>query len=155
MNDNETVDQENKTFTQEELDQVVADRVARERRKFSDYNDLKTKAQKFDEIEENNKSEMEKLTDKNKKLQSQLDSLNAKNSLREAQDKVAAETGLPISVVKNLSGSTVEDLTKSAQSVLDFGKNSGYPQVKNSSEHKQKSFTKKEQFGEWLNENLN
>lgn len=47
-NDNNTVDQDQKTFTQEELDKIVTNRVAREREKYSDYQDLQEKAKKFD-----------------------------------------------------------------------------------------------------------
>ena len=47
-----------KTFTQAELDAVVKDRLKREREKYSDYEDLKAKAAKFDEAEEANKTEL-------------------------------------------------------------------------------------------------
>ncbi|MBP2057006.1 vacuolar-type H+-ATPase subunit I/STV1 [Lactobacillus colini] len=155
MDDNKTVDQV-KTFTQEELDQVVKERVARERAKYSDYDDLKTKAGKFDEIEEANKSELEKLTETNQKLQSQIDNFNKANTLREAQDKVAAETGLPLSVVKTLSGKNVDELTQSAKTILDFNKNQGssYPRVKNSSSSKSRPVSKENEFLDWLNSNL-
>ena len=43
MKDNEPVYQENKTFTQVELDQIVKERVARKREKFNDYDALKEK----------------------------------------------------------------------------------------------------------------
>lgn len=153
-NNNETVDQE-KTFTQEEMNKIVKERVAREREKYSDYDSLKDKANKFDEIEEANKSELEKMTEKNNSLQSQLDKLTAQSELRKAQDKVATDTGLPISVVKTLSGSNVEELTNSAQAILDFSKNSnGYPHVKNSSNSKPQPVSKEEQFKEWLDSNL-
>lgn len=154
-NDNNTVDQDQKTFTQAELDKIVTNRVAREREKYSDYQDLQEKAKKFDEIEESNKSELEKLTEKNNSLATKLKALTAQNTLRDAQDKVAADTGLPISVVKTLSGSTVDELTQSAQAILDFSKSQGYPKVKNSSSHKGQSLSKKEQFGEWLKQELN
>lgn len=49
-----------KTFTQAELDQVVRDRLKRERDRYADYDDLKTKASKFDEYEEQNRSATEK-----------------------------------------------------------------------------------------------
>lgn len=42
---------ESKTFTQDELDKIVADRIARERKKlekFADYDDLKTKASEYE-----------------------------------------------------------------------------------------------------------
>ncbi|MGM0973405.1 MAG: hypothetical protein ACQEW2_10865 [Bacillota bacterium] len=39
-----------KTFTQEELDRVVADRIARERKKYADYDDLKTKSSEYEKL---------------------------------------------------------------------------------------------------------
>lgn len=51
-----------KTFTQEELDKIVADRIARERKKydkFSDYDELKKKAEEYEKAEdERKKAEM-------------------------------------------------------------------------------------------------
>lgn len=47
-----------KTFTQEELDKVVADRLARERKKydkFADYDDVKSKLAEFEKAEEERK----------------------------------------------------------------------------------------------------
>lgn len=49
-----------KTFTQEELDAIVQHRLGRERTKFSDYDELKAKAEKLDEIETASKSDLEK-----------------------------------------------------------------------------------------------
>ncbi|MDH2332500.1 scaffolding protein [Paenibacillus polymyxa] len=48
-----------KTFTQDELDQVIADRIARERKKYADYDELKTKLTEFERAkEEREKAEM-------------------------------------------------------------------------------------------------
>ena len=66
----ETVKQENqnpaqepeKTFTQSELNAIVADRLSRERGKYSDYEELKTKAAQFDAAEEARKTELQKAT---------------------------------------------------------------------------------------------
>ena len=55
---------ETKTFTQAELDAIIQDRVKRERDKYKDFEDLKIKAQKFDEQEEANKSELQKAQDR-------------------------------------------------------------------------------------------
>ena len=49
-----------KTFTQSQLDAIVADRLKREREKYPDYDDLKAKAARLDELEAANKSELEK-----------------------------------------------------------------------------------------------
>lgn len=46
--------------SQADLDAIIKERVARERKKFEDYDDLKAKASRLDQIEEANKSEVEK-----------------------------------------------------------------------------------------------
>ena len=49
-----------RTFTQAELDRMISDRLDRERKKYADFDQIKQKAQKFDEIEEANASQLEK-----------------------------------------------------------------------------------------------
>ena len=53
---------ESKTFTQDELDKIVADRISRERKKlekFADYDDLKTKASEYEKaLEEKRLAEL-------------------------------------------------------------------------------------------------
>jgi hypothetical protein len=49
-----------KTFTQAELEKIVGERLARERAKYGDYDDLKAKAAKFDSLEQKNKSDLER-----------------------------------------------------------------------------------------------
>lgn len=58
-----------RTFTQEELDAVVRQRLERERSKYIDYDDLKAKASKWAEHEEAQKTELQKLQDKADKLE--------------------------------------------------------------------------------------
>ena len=61
-----------KTFTQADIDRIVADRAARaeraaredERKKFSDYEDLKAKAAKLSEIQNSAKTDDEKLDER-------------------------------------------------------------------------------------------
>ena len=60
-----------KTFTQEDLDRFFKDRLKRERDKYADYADLKAAAAKLTEIEEANKTELEKATEKLAALQEQ------------------------------------------------------------------------------------
>lgn len=57
--------EDDKTFTQAELDDIIAKRLARDREKFSDYDELKTQLSEFKkakkEAEEADMSELEKL----------------------------------------------------------------------------------------------
>ena len=49
-----------KTFTQDQLNAIVAERLARERGKFADYDDLKKAADKLREIEDAQKTELQR-----------------------------------------------------------------------------------------------
>lgn len=48
------------TFTQEHVDRIVKERLARERAKYGDYDDLKQKAEEYDKLQDEQKSELER-----------------------------------------------------------------------------------------------
>lgn len=66
---------EQKPFTpitsQDDLNRIIAERVQRERGKYADYADLKAKAGRLDEIEQANKSEIEKANDRATKAEAE------------------------------------------------------------------------------------
>ena len=78
-----------KTFTQEDVNRIVANRVS----KYSDYEELKAKAAKFDEAEEAQKTELEKAQERANKLQSELDGIKAAEELRKMRDEVLRDYG--------------------------------------------------------------
>lgn len=49
--------------TQEELNKIISERLTRERAKFADYKDLAAKAARFDELEQANKTEAQRLSE--------------------------------------------------------------------------------------------
>lgn len=51
----------NPITSQDEFDRRIGDRLARERSRFADYDELKEKASKFDEVDAASKTEMQKL----------------------------------------------------------------------------------------------
>jgi len=65
----------NRVFSQDELNAIINDRLARERNKYADYDQLKTAAQKLKEIEDSQKSESEKLQESLAELQRQNEAL--------------------------------------------------------------------------------
>lgn len=159
---NETVNQETattieetvteKTFTQAELDQIISDRLKRERDKYTDYDALKEKAQKFDQIEENAKTELQKATEKAEKLEAELSVMKHAEEVRTIREKVANATGVPTSL---LSGDTEEDCTAQAKAILDFKSSQGYPLVKDSGEiQKTVKGSTRQQFAAWAEEAL-
>lgn len=68
-------------FTQADVDRIVGDRLARERQKtaekYADYGDLKTRAEKWAEHEDAQKSELDKLTERLANLEKERDTSNA------------------------------------------------------------------------------
>lgn len=128
-----TVEQPGRTFTQEEMDAIIGDRLKRERAKYSDYEDLKAKATAYDAAEEANKSDLQKANEKAEALQAQLDALTKANQERELRDKISAETGVPASLLR---GSSEEDLRAQAEGIKGFvsASKASYPTVRDGGE---------------------
>lgn len=59
--------------SQAELDRIVEERLARERRRTSDYDELKAKATKYDELEESQKDELQREKDAREKAEREKD----------------------------------------------------------------------------------
>ncbi len=107
MNETAPAQKENRTFTQDEVNAIVADRLARERAKYADYDDLKAQAGKTDA------------------LQQQLDAIAADKARREMKQKVSDATGVPVEL---LTGETEEACTAQAQAIRAY--TNPYPNVK-------------------------
>lgn len=122
---------EAKTFTQAELDKIVADRLTRERQKYAGFDELKEKAAKFDELEEASKSELQKATEKAEKLESELNQYKKAEEVRIIRNKVAEETGIPANL---LTGDTEEACAEQAKAISAFANPSGYPTLKDGGE---------------------
>lgn len=102
---------EGKTFTQDDVDRIVRKRLADEKAKYSDYDDLKAKADRLDEQESKSKDEVTRLREENGKLKSDLDHANA----QVLRHEVAAEKGVK---PRWLSGTTREELEAAADEYL-------------------------------------
>ena len=141
-----------RTFTQDELNAIVNDRLGREKAKYSDYADLKAKAEKFDKLEEASKSELQKATEKATALQSELDALKKQSELRDIREKVAKKTGVTASL---LTGDSEEACEAQAKAILEFaGAQKGYPAVKDGGEAGGNiNGSTRQQFAEWFNNN--
>jgi trimethylamine:corrinoid methyltransferase-like protein len=99
--------------SQEELDRIIQSRLARDRAKFADYDDLKARADKLAQIEEANKTEAEKSAARAEAAERRAAELEAK-ALR---SDVAAAKGVPAAL---LTGSTQEELEAAADALLAF-----------------------------------
>lgn len=145
--------QEQRMFTQEEVDKMMQSRILKEQSRFSDYEELKAKASRFDEIEEANKSELQKANERADGLQSELDAIKKANTIRDIQTKVSTETGVPLHL---LTAETEEACKQQAENILSFAKPAGYPTVRDGGETSAPNTkTKFDQFGDWFNEQIN
>jgi DNA-binding helix-hairpin-helix protein with protein kinase domain len=101
--------------SQDELNRIVGERVKRARP--ADYDDLKTKAARLDEIEAANQTEAEKAAARVAELESELSTTR-----RESQRiKIAAEHGITDAddIDLFLTGNDEETLTKQAKRLAD------------------------------------
>lgn len=86
---------EGKVFTQAQIDAMIKERVERERAKYADYDELKTKATAADEA---TRTEAEKQAARLKELETQASTLAAERTKLQAENAflaAASEIGLP------------------------------------------------------------
>ena len=107
-----------KTFTQEDIDRIINERLAREREKYKDYNDLKKAAEELQKIKESQMTEQEKLQAKLAEYERvmadrelELASLRAE----QIKTKVLTEMGLPLSWASRIFGTTEEEIKADAE----------------------------------------
>ena len=128
-----------KTFTQEQVDKIVQERLARAKQSVpDDYEELKAKAAKLDEIEDANKSEYDKLSEQYAALRKKHDELVHETERKAWASEVSKEKGVPASVLR---GNTKEELEAHAQAILDSGL-SHYGSTPDNGEANQVSVTK-------------
>lgn len=137
-----------KTFTQEQVDSMIEARLKREKEKYSDYEDMKAKAQKYDAAQDS-RDELTKLTEKFNNLQAELTARDEADKIRGIREKVAKETSVPVEL---LTATDEEACKAQAASILAFAKPTGdYPEVKDRGESGNNGgkSTTAEQFAKW------
>lgn len=99
--------------SQEELDRIVQERLARERKKFADYEEAKAAQARLAEIEEANKSELEKAQARAEAAEKQL---MEKESLL-LRSSILAKHAIPEDFQDLVVGDSEESLVASAEKV--------------------------------------
>lgn len=142
-----------KTFTQSEIDRIIAERLAREREKYADYATLKEKAAKFDEAAEASKTELQRATDRANELQRKLEEREKADGEREIRERIAAEAKIPATL---LTGADEETCRTQAAAILAFVKTANYPTVPDAGEHHRTGGGKtRDQFKNWFENQMN
>lgn len=119
-----------RTFTQEQVDRIVQERLARAKAQVPpDYDELRAKAAKYDEAQEAAKSELERAEERAARAEAALEEANARMAHDALVAKVSGETGVPAAL---LHGSTEEELAASAAAVTEYveAQRPGYPRDK-------------------------
>lgn len=123
--------EQERMFTQEELDKAISDRLKRDRKKhadelakFADYDELKAKAEKLDEIEAASKTELEKTIEAMNAASKRANDAEARVAALEAKAehdaivaKVASEEGV---LAELLKGDDEDELRASAQAIKAY-----------------------------------
>lgn len=109
--------------TQEELDRIIQDRIARERDKFADYDELKTKVTDY----ETQVATLQKAIDEsNATIKSHDDTvaeLNSKIASYETSSlrtRIAIQNGLPLDLAERLVGDDEESIKADAERLASF-----------------------------------
>lgn len=145
-----TTTTEDKTLTQAEVNKIVQERVAKEKAKYEGFAELKEKAAKFDALEEQSKTELQKAQEKAEKLQKELNEIKTEKALSEMRNKVATDTGVPTEL---LTGESEEACVAQAQAILSFASTKGYPSVRDGGETVNVGKPSvSQQFANWFNE---
>lgn len=110
--------QPEKTFTQEELNRIIEERLRREREKYKDYAELKKLAEEYQKLKEAQMSETERLQAKLAEYERQL--LEKEREAAEARVealklRVLDEMGLPKAWASRIFGTTEEEIRQDAE----------------------------------------
>jgi hypothetical protein len=143
---------EPKTFTQEELERILAERLKREREKYKDYDELKKAAEELKKIKESQMSEQEKLQMRlaeieREKLERERELAELRISM--TKQKVLTEMGLPLSLADRIFGETDEEIRQDAEELkkllgLQANNKIGAPTNPAGGNKQVKTFTKEE-----------
>lgn len=108
-----------RTFTQAELDAIVGDRLKRERAKYADYDELKTKATAYDEAAEASKTELQKAVERAERAEKTLSEMEARNRIASLRAEVAKAKGVDAELLR---GETREEMESHADAIRAYAK---------------------------------
>lgn len=95
--------------SQDELNRIIEARLARERGKFADYDDLREKATKFDEAQQASLSEIERERQAREAAEKELNKYRTREQVSQWAAEIVKDSAIPASVLR---GSTKEELAE-------------------------------------------
>jgi hypothetical protein len=99
--------QELKTFTQEQVNALIATEKRKFGDKYADYDDIKAKATQFDELEQSSKTELQKAIDRATAAETKAAALEAKEQVAGWAKDIVKDSLVPASALR---GNTREEL---------------------------------------------
>lgn len=103
--------------TQADLDKIIGARLDRERKKYAGFEDLKAKAEKYDAIEEGQKTELQKLQERIERAEKENAVFKQREQVNTWAAEVSKETGVPANLLR---GSTKDELESHAALLKEF-----------------------------------
>lgn len=106
-----------KTFTQEQVDEIVKQRLARAKHeKPADYDDLKAKADKYDEMEGATSDKLNELNEKIKALEETNAEMKHAADVSEWKRKASEEYGIAANILR---GDSLEEIEEHAKAIKE------------------------------------
>jgi predicted nuclease with TOPRIM domain len=118
--------------TQEELDNIVKERIRREREKYSDYEELKNRVSELETENSALKTTVEDDKQTRAGLDAQITDLQGKVSNYETaslRTRIALQNGLPYDLADRLQGTDEASLTADAERLAGFMRPAPVPQA--------------------------
>lgn len=112
-----------KTFTQEELDEIVRTRLERERKKYADYEDIKKLAEEGKALKEAQMSELEKLKASVEEIEKAKKAAETEAAILKRKQTVSlllAAEGLPLELVDRVQGEDEESIKADIATLKKF-----------------------------------
>lgn len=130
---------EDKTFSQEELNSIVSERLNKEKEKYDkQVKELTTKAEAYEKQIATFTSQLEEINKKVATHESELQERDNKIHEYETQSvkmRVAHEVGIPYELANRLSGTTEEEIKADAESIKGLlGQSKAVPPLKSTEE---------------------
>jgi hypothetical protein len=107
QNQPEGGEQQARTFTQEQVNALLAKQKREDAAKFGDYDDLKTKAAELDQLKQASKTELEQALDRATKAEAAVAGFQAKEQAKQWAADIVRGSEIPAHVLR---GSTREEL---------------------------------------------
>jgi hypothetical protein len=110
--------------SQEDLDRIIAGRLAREAKKYDGYDELKKKAAELDKLQESAKSDLQKAQERAEAAEARAKLLEQQQQRTQWVNEVSKETGVPAAA---LHGDTLEDIKAVAAELQPHFKKNATP----------------------------